>query len=304
MTILSWYVINLVLYRRLWRRDAGAGTALPWLDGPASCEGEEGVFMVRCPGQDQRFWKPEDIFEVACPDCGRAVEFFRDEPVLKCRGCGRTVVNSRLDLGCAEWCQHAAQCLGASTLRNLKTLQDKLVTRMKEIFGSDVKRIDHALRVLDYAEQIGAAEGGDPLVIKAAAILHDIGIREAERRYGSAVGKYQEIEGPPIAAPILKENDLDPARVEHICAIIANHHSARDIDTPEFRVLWDADWLVNLQDEFAGVDEPQRRAMIEKVFRTDKGRQLARELFALDEPASAGGQGSPNATRSVGEPQP
>ena len=25
-----------------------------------------------CPGQDQRYWKPEDIFDVLCPRCGKA----------------------------------------------------------------------------------------------------------------------------------------------------------------------------------------------------------------------------------------
>jgi hypothetical protein len=199
-------------------------------------------------------------------------------------------VNARLDLGCAQWCQHAEQCLGVAAIRNIQTIRDKLVARMKDVFGRDEKRINHALRVLEYAERINAAEGGDPLVIKAAAILHDIGIQAAERKYGSAAGKYQEIEGPPIAEPILKENDLDPARIEHICRIIANHHSARDIDTIEFRVLWDADWLVNLQEDFADVDAPQRREMIDKVFRTDKGRQLALELFGPDKPGSVGSQ--------------
>jgi hypothetical protein len=218
------------------------------------------------------------------------VEFFRDEPVLKCRGCGRTVVNSRLDMGCAQWCKHADQCLGASTIRNIKTVRDKLIARMKDVFGRDEKRINHALRVLDYAERIGAAEGGDPLVIRAAAILHDIGIHEAQRKYNSAAGKYQELEGPPIAEPILKESDVDPARIEHICRIIASHHSAGDIDTLEFRVLWDADWLVNLQEEYAGLGEPQRREMIDKVFRTDKGRQLAIERFPPDPQEAAGNQ--------------
>lgn len=246
--------------------------------------------MVRCPGQDQRFWKPQDIFEVSCPGCGRAVEFFRDEPTLKCPGCGRVVVNSRLDLGCAQWCQHAEQCLGAATIRNIKTIRDKLLVRMKDVFGRDEKRINHALRVLDYAERIGAAEGGDPLVIRAAAILHDIGIQEAERKYGSAAGKYQEMEGPPIAEAILRDNGLDPARIEHVCRIIADHHSARDIDTLEFRVLWDADQLVNLQEDSAGVHEPRQEALIASLFRTGQGRQLAGELFRADEQGAAGSQ--------------
>ncbi len=246
--------------------------------------------MVRCPGQDQRFWKPQDIFEVPCPGCGRAVEFFRDEPTLKCPGCGRVVVNSRLDLGCAQWCKQAEQCLGAATIRNIKTIRDKLVARMKDVFGRDEKRIRHALQVLDYAERIGAVEGGDPLVIRAAAILHDIGIQEAERKYGSTAGKYQEMEGPPIAEPILKETGLDPARTEHVCRIIANHHSARDIDTLEFRVLCDADQLVNLQEDSTPVLESQQRGTIGNLFRTGKGRQLAGELFPAGERGPAGNQ--------------
>jgi len=68
--------------------------------------------MVKCPGQDERFWKPDDIFEVQCPGCGGAMEFFKDEPKLKCRHCGQIVVNPKIDLGCAEWCQYAQQCLG------------------------------------------------------------------------------------------------------------------------------------------------------------------------------------------------
>ena len=38
-----------------------------------------------------------------------------------------------------------------------------------------------------------------------AAVLHDIGIRPSEAKYQSCSGKYQEIEGPPIALEILKD---------------------------------------------------------------------------------------------------
>jgi putative nucleotidyltransferase with HDIG domain len=101
-------------------------------------------------------------------------------------------------------------------------MRDSLIREMKSIFGSDQKRINHALAVLNYAEQIQAVEGGDPLIVKAAAILHDIGIAEAERKYGSSAGNYQEIEGPPIALKILKNYGLANEIIEHICKIIAN----------------------------------------------------------------------------------
>jgi predicted amidophosphoribosyltransferase len=66
----------------------------------------------RCPGQDMRSWKPEDIFEVACPSCGDEIEFWKDEPVRVCAKCGREIRNPRMDLGCAKWCKSAEQCLG------------------------------------------------------------------------------------------------------------------------------------------------------------------------------------------------
>jgi hypothetical protein len=235
--------------------------------------------MVRCPGQDQRFWKPEDIFEVKCPACGGAIEFFKDEPKLKCRNCGRQTVNPKIDLGCAEWCQYAEQCLGVSFVNNLRAIRDGLIGEMKKVFGEDGQRIDHALVVLDYAEQIQAAQGGDPLIVRAAAILHDIGIHEAQRKHGSSAGMYQEIEGPPIAREILAKYDLDEVVVEHICKIIANHHSAKDIDTPEFRVVWDADWLVNIPAEFPGASKEELRKLIDRVFKTPQGRRIAMKLF-------------------------
>jgi ribosomal protein S27E len=69
--------------------------------------------MLKCPGQDPQFWKPADVFEVKCAGCGKTVEFFKDEPRLKCRKCGRMLLNPKLDQGCAEWCRYADRCFGA-----------------------------------------------------------------------------------------------------------------------------------------------------------------------------------------------
>lgn len=234
--------------------------------------------MFRCPGHEQRFWKPEDIFEVNCTQCGKSVEYFKDEPKLKCGNCGCFVVNPKIDIGCAEWCKHSEQCT-AVTEEGMNSVCDKLIDEMKEVFGRDTKRIEHALSVLDFAEKIHAAEGGDALVIKASAILHDIGIHEAERKHGSAAGKYQEIEGPPIATDIMKRCGLSADAIEHICKIVANHHSAKDIDTIEFRIIWDADNLVNLQEETEDFDTDKIRRVAKKRFKTKTGYSIAGELL-------------------------
>ncbi|MFC1761383.1 hypothetical protein ACFL6U_04820 [Planctomycetota bacterium] len=68
--------------------------------------------MKRCPGQDQRFWNPDDIFDITCPKCGTHIEFWKDDPKRTCPHCQALVVNPKLNKGCAEWCPHASECLG------------------------------------------------------------------------------------------------------------------------------------------------------------------------------------------------
>ncbi len=65
----------------------------------------------RCPGQDLRYWTPEDIYEAACAHCGGAVEFFKDDLRRKCPHCGQYTVNPHNDMACAAWCQYAPECL-------------------------------------------------------------------------------------------------------------------------------------------------------------------------------------------------
>lgn len=145
-------------------------------------------------------------------------------------------------------------------------------------FGSDSRRIKHALKVLDFAEKINECEKGDSLVVAAAAILHDIGIRNAEEKYSSSAGNYQEIEGPPVARKILESLGIDKETAEHVCKIIANHHGG-NFDSKEFNVLWDSDWLVNIPDEFDLKDKTKIPKLIEKTFRTQTGRKIAEALF-------------------------
>jgi len=156
---------------------------------------------------------------------------------------------------------------------------EKLIGEMIDYFGDDKKRINHALNVLDYARKIHKSEGGDLMIVEAAAILHDIGIPESELKYNSSAGNYQEIEGPPIANGILKEFEISSEDIFHICRIIANHHSDKDIDTIEFRIIWDADWLVNIPDERNLEDKERLEHEIEKLFKTETGKIIAKKRF-------------------------
>ena len=243
---------------------------------------------IVCPGQDTRFWDKSAIFDVECSACGYAIEFFRDDGARRCPRCGTRVANPKLSLGCAQWCEHAGKCLGFDPKKVQieeypeESLADQLIAAMKAEFGSDQRRITHALRVLEAAQEILRREDANPRIVVAAALLHDIGIQEAERRHGSAAAEFQEREGPPIARRILEALDLDEKDIQAICRMVGSHHSARDAEGPEFDVVWDADRLVNLPDEAGDQRGEELRAFIEKVFRTATGRAMAIERFVED----------------------
>lgn len=154
-----------------------------------------------------------------------------------------------------------------------------LMEAMEAVFSGDTRRVEHARRVTEYVEKLWRQEEADYPIVIAAAVLHDIGIHEAERKYGSAGGRYQEVEGPPIARRILTELGLEQERIEEVCEIIAHHHSPGKITTRNFGVLYDADWLVNLKDDYDIRDVKKLGTIIDRVFLTEGGKALARQVY-------------------------
>jgi predicted HD phosphohydrolase len=239
---------------------------------------------MKCPGQDTQYWKPGDIFEATCPECGTSVEFFKDDTSRRCRECGHRFVNPGMDFGCAAYCQYAEQCLGdlppELMAQREDLLKDRVAIEMKRYFRTDFKRIGHATKVARYAERIGKAEGANLAVVLSAAYLHDIGIPEAERKHGSSAARFQEAEGPPVARAILEKLGAQPALIDEVCDIVGHHHHPRETETTNFKAIYDADLIVNLGESDGGPPSPDRlERIIERSFLTAEGARIAREVL-------------------------
>jgi HD superfamily phosphodiesterase len=135
------------------------------------------------------------------------------------------------------------------------------------------------------AEQIAKEEKGDVAIVLTAAYLHDIGIKEAEFRYQSTEPKYQEELGPPIARDILTKLGATAGLVDEVCDIIGHHHHPRREETTNFKIVYDADMIVNLEENQQENKVPREKleGMIEKNFLTAAGRELARKTFLTTE---------------------
>lgn len=156
-------------------------------------------------------------------------------------------------------------------------LIDQLEEKMMLFNRNDAKRIQHLMKVHRFAQLIGHMENLDEhtqFVTECAALVHDIGIRPAEEKYGKSNGKLQEQEGPAYARRMLQESGLDEADIERICYLVGHHHTYTNIEGIDYQILVEADFLVNLYE-----DDAKREAVqtaYDKIFRTKSGKKLCR----------------------------
>ncbi len=178
----------------------------------------------KCPGQDTRFWKPEDIFTLDCQHCGNEIEFFKDEPFLNCRKCGSEIRNPRINLGCAKWCKFADQCLGKTSGGDAASpIIEKVKALLSSLFHPDadaMKALDKACAMAD--DVIGDTKC-DPCVVKTS--LSILFFLRDEKKYNDGITE------------ILEKAGIVRDQREKIMAVVNAIISNTDIVSDEFKTV-------------------------------------------------------------------
>ena len=162
-------------------------------------------------------------------------------------------------------------------------ITDELIIKMTEFNTGDPKRIQHFIKVYEFAHVIAVQEGldeGSRRILDIASIMHDIGIRPSEEKYGRCDGKLQEKEGPAYARDMLADfPEVTANETERVCYLIAHHHTYDNVAGLDYRILLEADFLVNAME-----DDLKKEAIINfrnKVFETRTGKHLLDTMFGL-----------------------
>ena len=157
-----------------------------------------------------------------------------------------------------------------------------LITKACEYDCPDSRRIAHFMKVYAFAKTIAEAEklpAEDINIIEAAAVLHDIGIHNAEKKYNSSAGKYQELEGPAVASKILSSLGAEQGFIDDVNYLIAHHHTYTDLSSIRLQILVESDFLVNAYE-----DEMKKEQIISaknKIFKTKSGIELLKYNYGI-----------------------
>ena len=158
-----------------------------------------------------------------------------------------------------------------------------LIIKMTEFNAGDSLRVQHMIKVYEFAHIIGVNEGLDAKTLKIldiASVMHDIGIRPSEEKYGHCTGKLQEQEGPAYAREMLSHfTDVTEEEKERVCWLIAHHHTYDNIDGLDYRILLEADFLVNAFED--NLEKESIRHFRDKVFETETGIHLLSTMFGV-----------------------
>ncbi|MBN2807961.1 MAG: phosphohydrolase [Deltaproteobacteria bacterium] len=243
---------------------------------------------MRCPGQDSRYWKHDAIFDSKCPACGADIEFFKDQTTCKCKGCGKQIVNPRMDFGCASYCQYAEQCMGELPPELLASrddlLKDRVALKMKMHFRKDFKNVGQATKVARFAAEIVRTEGANPAVVLCASYLHNIGAKLANESSVKPSSDDLEKETLRLSREILTGLSAKEELTDQVLAILDHIFRPGDNENLDFRCVHDAIQIYRLQNlnKEKPFSELDLASHLKEDFLTDSGRELARKTIILN----------------------
>ena len=157
-----------------------------------------------------------------------------------------------------------------------------LIDEMIAYDKGDPRRIQHFMKVHDFARTIGQLEGLDEqtlYILESAAVVHDIGIHVCEEKYGSCEGKLQEKEGPALAKELLERLGYEQKVINRICYLVGHHHTYTNITGIDYQILVEADFLVNLYEDKVSLDAVHKA--YQNIFKSESGRKICRNMFGL-----------------------
>ena len=163
-------------------------------------------------------------------------------------------------------------------------MNDKIISdvmqKMISYSEGNLHDIAHFMKVYAFAHTIGIGENipdSEREILEIAAILHDIACPLCREKYGNTNGKYQEKEGGPLTEDFLGDFGIPQYAKERIIYLVSHHHTYTDVHGLDYRILLEADFLVNADESSRSKEAIQSAENM--IFQTETGRKLLENIY-------------------------
>lgn len=237
---------------------------------------------MHCPGQDRRYWKDDAVFNIPCPRCAHLVEMFKDEKLGRCRQCNLCFNNPKVAFDCASWCEYAEECTGirggTTTVPFESSLANRLLRTVEAEVQSDQSAHIASLLNFQHASELLVAERADSRVVLSASLLLPLYSPDRQKSLSGPETETAGIKAVNIE-DLLRRIGFEAATVDQIVQLLKNFCHGGAVDTPESRVLGDAELLAQASMEGGLHDDARLEDLVCRQLRTESGKKRARQLW-------------------------
>ncbi len=154
------------------------------------------------------------------------------------------------------------------------------IKKMIDFYEGNIHDIDHFMKVWALAKTIGEEEGLDDQtqeILEYAAVVHDIACPLCRKKYGNTNGKHQEEESGPLVEAFFADLPVGTLNVDRIKWLVEHHHTYTNVDGMDYRILLEADFLVNAGESNYAKDVLENACV--NIFRTETGIHLLKSMY-------------------------
>ena len=77
----------------------------------------------------------------------------------------------------------------------------------------------------------------------------------------------------------MKDTDLTQKQIDRVAYLVAHHHTYKDIDSIDYQILLEADYIVNADE--SNYSKENIKNTKEKIFKTKSGIELLESIYGV-----------------------
>lgn len=172
-------------------------------------------------------------------------------------------------------------------------LKYKLVEELKNHFGTDELNLKQNLKVTECAAELIKIfktkypnKNLSEQVIIYSAVLHDLGLKQDKTNSENNSIILKKLKSSASVKELISSLNIESLNInfktmEEIAQIVIHHHKAGKVSSNNFKILYDAEWIIKLEENYSlnTLSQKEKNKLIEEKLISEIAKSLARKKF-------------------------